>query len=434
MMSDQTPVVRADTLPELARSRILLWLIAVFVLVAVVWAANAKLDELVRGEGRVIPSRKVQMVQNLEGGIVAEIRVTEGSLVEKGQVILRIDDTQFASSYQDNQLKALALQARVERLRAEIAGQAELTFGAELREKLPKLTQEEQALFASRKAFVESNLRIADQQLKQTQQLLESARFSAQHALKELQLAQKELDMLKPLLVEGLVSEIELLQAEKRLLSAEGDAHRLQLKLPEIGAELEAAKDRRSLPLTEFRSSAQEELNQTLGELARVSNTDGALLDRVSRTLVRSPVKGTVKQLLVNTIGGVVQPGMDMVSIVPIEDSLLIETRIKPSDIARLHPGLKAIVKLSAYDYSIYGGLESEVEQISADSLVNQQGESMYLVTVRTRQNFLSRGGQSLPIIPGMVAQVDIITGKKTVLDYLLRPINRVAAVALTEP
>lgn len=423
-----------DSLPELSRSRLLLWLIAAFVVVALIWAANAQLDELVRGEGRVIPSRKVQMVQNLEGGIVSEIMVTEGSLVDKDQVILRIDDTQFASTYQDNQLKALALQARVERLRAEVAGQAELTFSAELTEKLPKLTQEELALFASRKNIVESNLRIADQQWKQTQQLLESARFNAKQAQSEQKLAQKERDILKPLLTEGLVSELEFLQAEKKLLTAQGDAQRLQLKLPEIEAELEAAKDKRTLPLSEFKSTAQEELSQTLAELARVSNTEGALRDRVTRTLVRSPVKGTVKQLLVNTIGGVVQPGMDMVSIVPIEDSLLIETRIKPSDIARLHPGLKAIVKLSAYDYSIYGGLESEVEQISADSLVNQQGESMYLVTVRTKQNFLSRGGQTLPIIPGMVAQVDIITGKKTVLQYLLRPINRVASVALTEP
>lgn len=423
-----------EGLPELSHSRLLLWLIAAFVLAALIWAANAQLDELVRGEGRVIPSRKVQMVQNLEGGIVSEIMVTEGSLVEKDQVILRIDDTQFASTYQDNQLKALALQARVERLRAEVAGQAELTFSAELTEKLPKLTQEELALFASRKNIVESNLRIADQQWKQTQQLLESARFNAKQAQSEQKLAQKERDILKPLLTEGLVSELEFLQAEKKLLTAQGDAQRLQLKLPEIEAELEAAKDKRTLPLSEFKSTAQEELNQTLAELDRVSNTEGALRDRVTRTLVRSPVKGTVKQLLVNTIGGVVQPGMDMVSIVPIEDSLLIETRIKPSDIARLHPGLKAIVKLSAYDYSIYGGLESEVEQISADSLVNQQGESMYLVTVRTKQNFLSRGGQTLPIIPGMVAQVDIITGKKTVLQYLLRPINRVASVALTEP
>lgn len=424
----------ASPIPELARSRLLVWLIAAFVLVALLWAANAQLDELVRGEGRVIPSRKVQMVQNLEGGIVSEIMVTEGSLVEKDQVILRIDDTQFASTYQDNQLKTLALQARVERLRAEVAGQAELTFSQELTEKLPKLTQEEQALFVSRRSFVESNLRIAEQQWKQTQQLLESARFNAKQAQSEQQLAQKELDILKPLLAEGLVSELEFLQAEKKLLSAQGEAQRLKLKLPEIEAELEAAKDKRTLPMTEFKSSAQEELNQTLAELDRVANTEGALRDRVTRTLVRSPVKGTVKQLMVNTIGGVVQPGMDIVSIVPIEDTLLIETRIKPSDIARLHPGLKAIVKLSAYDYSIYGGLESEVEQISADSLVNQQGESVYLVTVRTRQNFLSRGGQTLPIIPGMVAQVDIITGKKTVLDYLLRPINRVASVALTEP
>jgi adhesin transport system membrane fusion protein len=235
------------------------------------------------------------------------------------------------------------------------------------------------------------------------------------------------------LVTEGVVSGVELIQAEKALLRAQGEAERLQLRIPELETELASMANKRDTLITEFRSLAQEELNRTLSERTRLSNTEGALFDRVTRTQVRSPVKGTVKQLMVNTIGGVVQPGMDIVSIVPIEDTLLIETRIKPSDIARLHPGQRAMVRLSAYDYALYGGLASELEQIGADAVQDERGESFYLVTVRTRQNFLARDGNTLPIIPGMVAEVDIATGSKTVLDYLLRPIRRVADVALTE-
>jgi adhesin transport system membrane fusion protein len=422
--------------PELAsvgRARLLVWLVALSLLAVLIWASRAELLEVVRGEGRVVPSRKVQVVQNLEGGIVAEILVSEGSLVEPGQVILRIDDTQFASSYQDNQLKVQVLEVRAARLRAELESVPELVFPNSLVQALPALVAEERALFERRREHLDSSLKTVEQEAQQLRQALATARFNAAHARKEQALAQKELDILAPLVTEGVVSGVELIQAEKALLRAQGEAERLQLRIPELETELASMANKRDTLITEFRSLAQEELNRTLSERTRLSNTEGALFDRVTRTQVRSPVKGTVKQLMVNTIGGVVQPGMDIVSIVPIEDTLLIETRIKPSDIARLHPGQRAMVRLSAYDYALYGGLASELEQIGADAVQDERGESFYLVTVRTRQNFLARDGNTLPIIPGMVAEVDIATGSKTVLDYLLRPIRRVADVALTE-
>ena len=171
-----------------------------------------------------------------------------------------------------------------------------------------------------------------------------------------------------------------------------------------------------------------------LDQLAKISQTSGALEDRLDRTQVRSPVNGTIKQIMLNTLGGVVQPGMDLISIVPLEDSLLIETKIRPSDIARLYPGQKAMVKFTAYDFTIYGGLEAELVHISADSISHENDESFYLVRVKTYQNNLGSTDNPLPIIPGMIAEVDILTGKKTLLSYLLKPILKAKQVALSEP
>ncbi len=415
------------------RSHALLWGIACFVACFLVWAAYAQLDELARGDGKVIPSKQLQVVQNLEGGIVSEILVAEGSTVEVGQVLLKIDDTQFASRFQENQLKVSELEARAVRLKAEVRSQETLAFDDAFQAEYPALVAEESALFAKRQANLRSAQAVVDQQIRQRQQSLEQARFNAQQALSEQALAQKEVDLLAPLFADGVVSEVELIRAEKALLQAKGEAARNQYTIPQIEAELSELDERRQQLTTEFVSSAQAELGEVLAELSRLTQTREALRDRVDRTLVRSPVHGTVKQLMVNTIGGVVQPGMDIVSIVPVEDALLIEARIRPSDIARLYPGQKARVKFTAYDFSIYGSVDAELVHISADTITDEQGNSFYLVRVKTNKNYLGRAEQSLPIIPGMVAQVDILTGKRTVLDYLLKPVFKARQVALTE-
>ena len=217
------------------------------------------------------------------------------------------------------------------------------------------------------------------------------------------------------------------------VLKAAGEAAKSKFRMPQIDAEILELINKRDQLLIGFRSEAQKELSEILTELSHLAHSSGALEDRVNRTQVRSPVNGTIKQLMVNTIGGVVQPAMDIVSIVPIEDALLIETKIKPADIARLYPGQRAMVKFTAYDFTIYGGLEAEVVHISADSIVNEQGESFYLVRVKTKTNDLGSEGKVLPIFPGMIAQVDILTGKKTILNYILKPILKAKQVALTE-
>jgi membrane fusion protein, adhesin transport system len=417
------------------RSRCLLWLIALFCAAFVLWASMTEVDELVRGEGRVIPSQKLQVVQNLEGGIVAEILVAEGAFVEAGQVLLKMDDTQFDSNLQGNHLKVMALKARAARLRAEVDGSEilRLAKGVSESEEFARLFREEQRLFERRLAQLNSDQKIIQQQIEQKRQSLQQAIAQTGQTKAQLALAQKELDILKPLLTEGVVSEMEVLRAEKARLSAQSDLSRYRFQVPEIEASIAELESKSEARVLDYKSEAQAELNSVLAELPRLSQSSGAMEDRVQRTYIRSPVRGTVKQLWINTVGGVVQPGMDILSIVPIEDSLLVEAKVRPADIARLYPGQQSRVKLTAYDYSIYGGLEAEVVHISADTIVGEKGDAYYQLRVRTKRNNLGSAGQPLPIIPGMVAQVDVVTGKKTILDYLLKPVLKARHVVFTE-
>jgi adhesin transport system membrane fusion protein len=399
----------------------------------VVWSAYAEVDELVRGDGKVIPSKRLQIVQNLEGGIVSELHVSEGSVVKKGQVLLKIDDTLFESNYQENRDKILALNVEAVRLRAEISDIPSIKYTTVLEESAPGLIKEQRLLFDGRRAELVGSQNVINQQINQKKQALARAEFSYKQALNEQALTQTELDILKPLYADGVVSRVELLRVEKMVLKASGDAAESKFRMPQIESEILELINKRDQLMIGFRSEAQKELSQVLTELSRLAHSINALEDRVNRTQVRSPVNGTIKQLMVNTIGGVVQPAMDIVSIVPIEDALLIETKIKPADIARLYPGQLAMVKFTAYDFTIYGGLEAEVVHISADSIVSKNGESFYLVRVKTKTNDLGTQGELLPIFPGMIAQVDILTGKKTVLNYILKPILKAKQVALTE-
>jgi len=415
------------------RSRLILWSISLFMVSIIVWSAYAEVDELVRGNGKVIPSKRLQIVQNLEGGIVSELHVSEGSVVKKGQVLIKIDDTLFESNFQEKRGKILALQVEEVRLRAEIAGAQNIDYISSLQKSVPGLIKEQRFLFDSRRAQLSGSQNVIDQQILQKKQALARADFNYKQAINEQALTQTELDILHPLYEEGVVSRVELLRVEKMVLKASGEAAESRFRMPQIEAEILELMNKRDQLLIGFRSEAQRELSDILAELPQLAHSSDVLEDRVSRTQVRSPVNGTIKQLMVNTIGGVVQPAMDIVSIVPIEDVLLIETKIKPADIARLYPGQRAMVKFTAYDFTVYGGLEAEVVNISADSIVNKKGESFYLVRVKTKTNDLGRQGKKLPIFSGMIAQVDILTGKKTILNYILKPILKAKQVALTE-
>lgn len=409
----------------------LLWAIAAFFLVMLLWAAFANVDEFTRGEGKVIPSSNVQVVQNLEGGILAELYVHEGQMVKRGEPLLRIDDTQFSSSLREADVTVMQLKAKVVRLKAEAEGE---TFGVDgYPDIAPPYLYEQLAIHESRSRELESRIQVLQEQVEQKKQELSELSAKRDHLSRSLELLKSELAMTAPLAAEGAISQVELLRLERQVNDLEGELQGAELALPRAESSLKEAKQKLSNADLAFQTEAYTEMSEAQSELSRLLETSDALEDRVQRTLVTSPVSGTVKQLLLKTIGGVIQPGMDIVEIVPTDDKLLVEAKVRPSDIAFLHPGQQAKVKFTAYDFSIHGGLDGKVVLISPDTIVNDKDESFYLVRIETDRAFLGSESQPLPIIAGMTASVDILTGKKTVLDYLLKPILKTKQLALRE-
>ena len=424
--------VGADLHRPRRSAHLLLLVIAAFFLVAFAWASHASLDEVTRAEGRVIPSSHIQVVQNLEGGIVEDILVREGEIVERGQVLLRINDVRAASELRETRKRYLALRGAQARLQAEVGGTA-IELPAEVLDRAPEVAASEQALFEARQRALETELEILKSQAAQREQELAELEHSITQLERSARLASEELAITEPLAATRVVSRVNLLRLQREVSDLEGELEAARLAIPRVRmAEREAGRRIEERRLS-FRAEAQRELNAVQSEAAALEETLAAEADRVERTEVRSPVRGTINHLLVNTTGGVVQPGEDLVEIVPLEDTLLVEARVRPADIAFLSPGLPAVVKVTAYDYAIYGGLKGELEGISADTITDKRDESFYRIRVRTDDNALQKAGESLPIIPGMTVQVDILTGEKTVLDYLLKPILRVRDRALRE-
>ncbi len=428
-----TDVNSANLYGASIQSHLILWLAVSFVIIAVIWAHFATLDEVTRGAGKIIPSSQVQIIQNLEGGILADILVHEGDQVEKGQALLQLDAVRFTSSFNETKLKYYELLAATARLTAEVNNHA-LIIPDEVLQQHPSIANNAKYLLASRKNELKANKHILEDQIQQKEQDLIELNSKVAQISRSYKLLKKELTMSEPLVAEGAMSQVEILRLRRSTNDLRGEMSSARLSIPRIKSSLNEAKHKLAELEIRFHTDALEELNTTKAELDRTSATVLALEDRVTRTKITSPVKGTIKQLKVSTIGGVIQPGMDLVEIVPLEDLLLIEAEIRPADIAFLYPGQKAMVKLTAYDFSIYGGLEAELEHISADTIINtEDGKSYYLIRLKTNKNYLEKNGERLKIIPGMTANVDILTGKKSVLDYLLKPILKARNNALRE-
>lgn len=376
----------AESNPLAGASLLLLLLI---MLAAYRWADQAVLDEVTRGEGRIIPSSREQVIQSLEGGILAEMPVREGDVVEKGQVLLRIDDTRTGASLREGQSQATTLRAEIARLLAEANGSAP-QFPADL----PAILRDhEYRLYASRTRALNESIGA----LRNSQQL-----------------AEKELSMTEPMVARGAVSEVEVLRLRRDII------------------EMKASVQER---INAFRTDARSELAAKEAELGSITEMLTAREDQVNRSVIRATVRGAVKNIRITTLGGVIGPGQDIMEIVPLEDRLMVEARIRPADVAFLHPGQRATVKLSAYDYAIYGGLQGRLEHISADTIEDDKNpnETYYRVYVRTDAAQLRGKDGLLPIIPGMVATVELLTGHKTVLEYLLKPVLKVRDGALKE-
>jgi len=417
-------------------ARWILWTTLAFFAAALAWASVATVDEVTVGEGKVVPSSRVQVVQNLEGGIVSEILVDAGQVVEKDQALMRIDDTRFSASSREGEAKDQALLAKIARLTAE-AGNTAFVPPPQLEKQNPKLVAEERSLFASRQRELQANQAVLKQQVEQRRQELTEKRSREAQLQQSHDLVAQELAMTRPLAKQGVVSDVEILRLERQANDLKGELDAARLSLPRLESALQEAQQKVHELTARFHAESMKELNLARGEHAALSAANTALEDRVARTVVRAQVPGVVKQVKINTVGGVIQPGMDLVEIIPLEDTLLIEARVRPSDIAFLRPGQEAMVKLSAYDFSIYGGFPAVLEHISADTLTperpGEKAETYYQIRVRTRQNRPSGHPETLPILPGMIATVDIKTGKKTILHYLLKPIIKTKEAALRE-
>jgi adhesin transport system membrane fusion protein len=407
-------------------------IIAIFVVIALVWMGWAEIDVVVRGSGKVIPARHVQIIQSLEGGIVSEILVREGDQVESYQPVIKISDIAFSSSFEENRLRYYELLAKSARLKPEAHG-GEFESNEKVAAVFPELLESEKSLFESNRNQLKETLSIYEEQISQQQSALEEALSKQRQLRRQLELLQQELKIKKPLVERRIISEVDYLQVQQREAEAEGELEGVNLSIPRIRSKVVEAKNKLEQARLEFRNKAKLELNEVTAELSRIAETQAALEDRVSRTTIRSPVKGVVQRLYANTIGGVITPGGQIMDIVPREDALLIEVRIKPADIAYINVGQEARLKFTAYDFAIHGSLKGIVSFVSADTVTDDEGVSYYVARVRPEKRYLGVRANPMAIKVGMTSETDIITDKKTILEYLLKPIHRGLERALRE-
>jgi len=406
--------------------------IALFFATAIAWMSWAEVDVVIRGSGKVSPASQVQNLQSLEGGIISDILVFEGQDVKAGQPLIKISDVAFSSSFEENRLLALELQARSYRLNAE-AFDLEFKAPEDINKEAPQLVKSEKSLFDSHRQQLKETLSGLEEKIRQQQSALREAQSKQSQLTKSLRLLKKEIEIKKPLKDRGIISEVEFLQLQQREAELDGELEGVKLSIPRIESTIEEARFNKLKEKLNFQNNAKKELNEVNAEIGRIQEAQGALQDRVKRTTLRSPVNGVVQRLYVNTIGGVINPGVSIMDIVPQEDDLLVELQIKPADIAYVNVGQFARLKFSAYDFAIHGSLQGIVTFVSADTVTNDDGESFFVVRVKPGKAFLGARAGELPIKIGMTAEADIITDKKTILSYLTEPIHRGIDKALRE-
>jgi len=411
-------------------------LVAAFLTAALLWASTAEIDELSRAEGRVIPSSKTQVIQSAEAGVVAEILVRRGEQVKKGQQLVRLDDTTTTSSAGEVEARVRALQAQVARLQIEYEGRAAEGYACppDVFTAVPAVCDNEAKLLQARLDTLEQGKDVLKQRVEQRSRELSEALANKARFEESFTLAEQKLQLIKPMAEKQLVSQTEFLAAQRDVSDTRGQRD----AVIESIARLESAVSESQLQVQQadlqFRQDALNDLTLRLAELSSAEQALRGASDRVSRTDIRSPVDGIVNEIAINTVGGFVQPGERLLEVVPMADTLLVEARLKPSDVAFVLPGQPAEIKFSAYDFSIFGGLRGEVQSVGADSIIDPNTrETYYIVLIKTPESVLHYNDDELPILPGMVTTVEILTGKKTVLQYLMKPINKARDEAMRE-
>jgi len=415
--------------------------ITLFFAGAVTWAALAEIDELARGNGKVIPSDKIQRIQSLDGGIISEILVKEGEIIKKGASLMKIDTTRFQATLEESKQEYISLLAVKTRLAVEAKIDVrkrlpKIVFPKEVLDDASRYDKLEKSLLENRYKELKSSVNVLKTQLGQKRQELREIKNTIKNLKKSFSLIKEQRVQVQKLARRGVKSKFDLLNIEREYTTVSGDLESALLSVRRSELAISEANNRIQEKLDSFRAEASDLLQKTASLINKFEAKLVGDEDKVAKTTIISPVDGIVKQLNFNTIGGVVQSGMDLVEIVPQSDILLVEAKIDPKDIAFINPSQKAIVKITAYDFSIYGGLDGKIVEISADSIVDKEskeGKSYYRVIIKTEKNYLERNGNKLPIIPGMIASVDIITGKKTILDFILKPILKVKQNSLHE-
>jgi len=413
-------------------SRVFLWVTLLTVAVFMVWADHAMIDEVVKGGGKIVPSSQIKTIQNLEGGIVKEILIKEGDMVKKGEPLLKMQDLYFSSTFEQNRLKYDEMYAKAVRLKAEAYG-TPFTVPEGTTGKQQALIEKERSLYESNKQQQERNMAILEAQLKQRTSELKEAREHFKELSNEMALVQKQIDINEPLVKKQIVPEVDFLKLQRDANNVQQQLTQTRHQITVTKSMIEEAKNKREEAKLAFENRAKEELNGIESDMQQSMESQAALKDQVTRTLVRSPVDGIIKRLYVTTIGGVVTPGMKMMDILPTGDTLLVEVKVQPSDIAFLYPDQRAVIKVTAYDFAIYGGLTGRVVRISPDSINEPDGKTYYQVWIETDKTFLGTVENPLRLIPGMVVNAEIVTGKKSILDYILKPLLRTKDNAFKE-
>ncbi len=416
--------------PKKSRIMLYFWIIAIFSFIF--WAHITKVDEIVRSTGKVIPSGENKILQNLEGGILEEIIFKEGDSVKKGDIILKIKNLKSESDFASLKSKYDELYAKAKRLKAQSLEQ-KLIFSDEFTKKHPLLVQREKSLYLTNNKYLTAQTSTLKKQISQKKDTLKEVKTKIDNLKKSYSLIKEEIKINAPMVKEGIKPKVEFLKLKREANNIKTQLDNTIALIPQINSAIQEIQSKmKELKLT-FISKSKKELNSTLGEIERIKNKIEAFRDSVERTFVQTPVDGTIKKLFVNTIGGVIKPGMDLVEIVPNNKNLIVEVKVNPKDIAFIYPSQKALVKFTAYNFSIYGGLKGKVINISPDTITDKKNNTYYIVKIKTEKKSLSYEGKKLKIIPGMIVSADIITGKRTVLDYILKPILNSKEYIFTE-
>ncbi|MCL1889372.1 MAG: HlyD family type I secretion periplasmic adaptor subunit [Desulfovibrionaceae bacterium] len=449
---EELPYSRAHTaaysrMPAIQSRKLSICIISFFIIM-IIWAGLAEVDEVTHADGQIIAAQRLQAIQNLEGGILSDLFVREGQIVSQGDILARLDNESAASMYRDAVSRALENQASILRLRAELADEEpvfpesasawlgelmDANISADIESWAKNVFEDQAATWRARRGQREAELMLLRAQHDQRRHELEEQRVRLRQLEANLELAQEKMRVITPLAESGSYSKVDYLNLQSQVVSLQGEFDSLMAAEPRIRAAVEETERRIAFREAELASNVTDEINRRRLELASLRETLSAGGDRVSRTELLSPVRGSVRQIYINTVGGVVKPGESIMDIVPLEGALLVEVKVRPADVAFLEIGQTAMVKISAYDFSIYGGLPGKLEQISADTIEDRRGDVFYQARVRTESNAIVYQGKELDIMPGMLATADILHGKKTILDYILKPVLKTRQRALRE-